>query len=301
MDLEKLAISNAAGTAKTVEDVRRLARSAATRITVGSITAKPRSGNTGETYYFNDRTNTSLNSIGLRNEGLEWYHAAGKLNLMRQIAQESGKELWASVAGFSPPEFVELAEICFLCGVDGVELNLGCPNVHDAGVSKPIFSYRPALVEEVLNSMEIFAAGNKKIGVKLSPVPDSTLKELAMVISASRIVTEVVAVNTLPEQELTKEDGSPALSYVPQGANEMRHKGGLAGAPLLQEGVRVVQTLKEHLVFGHPIIGVGGIFSGEDAKKYIDAGASGFEVGTAYYNHEDESIFSDIAVELAQL
>ncbi len=309
MNLEKLIIGNAAGTARTIEDVKKLAQSAVTRITVGSITKLNRSGNTGETYYFDFPTGTSLNSIGMRNEGIEWYHAAGKLTLMGKIAHDAGKKLHASVAGFSPKEFAELSETCFLCGVDGVELNLGCPNVHDGGTSKPIFSYHPQLVEEALDEIDaMFFGQEKNIGVKISPVPKELLPKLVNAINRGMTISEVVAVNTDPHRELYKPDKSPGLSYTPQDGTGMLHTGGLAGAPLKAHALRIIEQFKSRseksagtLYSSTRVIGAGGIFSGSDAKEFLAAGADGIMVGTAYYNREDPTVFSDILTELAGL
>ncbi len=318
VDLLNLIVGNAAGTVKTVEDVRKLEASAVTRITVGSITKEPREGNSGDTYYFDTHSHASLNSIGMRNPGLEWYHAGGKLRRMTEIAHDAGKKLWASVAGFSVEEYVQLAETCFLCGVDGVELNLGCPNVHDGGVSKPIFSYHPESVQDLLEQMEgNFLGAGHEIGVKISPVPskrekdkneENILAPLVHAINSASIITEVVAVNTLPKQTMRKSDGGPALSYMPLDGTELMHAGGLAGAPLKAHGLRVVGELLSH----HPkaesalyssirVIGASGIFSGTDAKEYLDLGAAGFELGTAYYNHENPAVFSVILNELVGL
>lgn len=300
MDLEKLIVGNAAGTARDIEHVRLLENTAVTRITIGSITKEARKGNRAQTYNFDPNTNSSVNSIGIKNEGMEWYHAAGKIHRMSQIAHDAGKKLWVSVAGFSTSEFAELSETAFLCGADGVELNLGCPNIHDGGKSKPIYSYRPEMVEAVLDEMAMFAFQNKQIGVKISPVPDELIEPLAKIIRRSTVVTEIVAVNTLPGQVVAFEDGPYALNYYPQDSDELRHDGGLAGAPLKVHGLRVVRMLKEFLP-SMPIIGVGGIFTGADAKEYLDAGATGFECGTSYYNFENPRIFSDILNELVSL
>lgn len=297
MDLSNIVIGNAAGTAHTTEDVRRLAESAVTRITV-VITKEKREGNRGETYYFDPATHTSLNSIGLRNEGMEWYHAAGKLRRMVEIAHDAGKELWVSVAGFSPAEFVELSEVCFLCGADGVELNLGCPNIHDGGVSKPIFSYHPEQVEAVLDQMEYFAFKRQRIGIKLSPVPDSIIKKLAPIIRQS-VVTEIVAINTEPHQEMFKPDGTPALSYLPPDGSALMHTGGQAGAAVREASLRVLRTLKVYLP-DMPIINVGGNFTGQDMKDAFDLGAAGCQFATAYLEYGPQ-IFSDAFNELVGL
>ena len=58
-----------------------------------------------------------------------------------------------------------------------------------------------------------------------------------------------------------------------QGLNHSEEVGGLSGAPLISLSNRVIQTLHRHLQNQIPIIGVGGILTGSDAKQKIDAGA----------------------------
>src|SRR3569623_1041926 len=265
MDLSKLIVGNAAGTVKTVDDVRKLEKSAVTRSTVGSITKEPREGNSGETYYFDEVAQTSVNSIGLKNPGIEWYHAAGKLNLMRQIAQDNGKELWASVAGFSTTEFGELAETCFLCGVDGGELNLGCPNIHDGGTSHEIFSLNPELSAEILMDIEArFAMQGKQIGIKISPAPNKELAKLAHAITGFSALTEVNATNTFPKQRLLKPDGTEGLNFIPPGGKVM-HEGGMSGAGLKKHSLRAVKIMRAAFLHGTRIVAPGGIFTGTAA------------------------------------
>lgn len=301
IDLSRIVVGNAAGTVKTMEDVLTMCRSgAANRITVGSITMEPRDGNAGEVYYYDERTRTSINALGIPGIGLERYGEA--LTYMVSAAHNNGKELWVSVAGFSPNDFSQLTLSCISCGVDGIELNLGCPNIHDKGERKPIFSYSPDLTANVLGVLW-GPWSTRKLGIKISPVPDDTLPDLARVIVESGIVTEIVAVNTLPNQTMEKEDGSQALNFIPPGGSEKIHVGGLAGAPLFPEMLRVVRKLRELLPSQIRVIAVGGIFSGADALEPLQLGAAGFECATAYLTHgtPNPRVFSDIVGELAEL
>lgn len=311
--LERLSVGNAAGTVRTVEGVKKLLGSAVTRIKVGSMTRKPRSGNLpipgGRTYYYNNETMSTLNALGMPNVGIDEFEKL--LPEMVSLAHAAGKELWVSVAGEYPEEFSELAEICFAAGADGVELNLGCPNVHDGGVSKPIFSYHPELVEEVLDLMTMrFYGQNRKISVKISPVPNDVLAKLARVINSNVVVTEVTATNTLPNQEMKDGAGSPALSFTPPGGNEVLHKGGLAGPGLRPDALRVVSQLRSHAekarstLFGSlKLTVVGGIASGEDLMEYfkVTDEIDGIEVGSAYFESEDPSIFTSILTQFVRL
>jgi dihydroorotate dehydrogenase len=128
MELAKLIIGPAAGMVKTVWDFRGACEvPTITRVTVGSITLEPREGNIGQTTGYNSVTGAYANSLGLPNVGMQGYKRL--LPAMRTHADSVGKELWASVAGFSPEEYATMTHGCFLGDVHGVELNFGCPNV----------------------------------------------------------------------------------------------------------------------------------------------------------------------------
>lgn len=146
-------------------------------------------------------------------------------------------------------------------------------------------------------------ADGRKVGVKISPVPDTTLPLLVAAIVGSGVVDEVVAVNTIPDQQLKKSDGSPALSYLPPGGKEKLHTGGLAGEPLRKEGLRVVRQLWELLPPDIQRIGCGGIFSGAHLALYLNADVDGIECATAYLGHgkPNPRIFSDILQEYTNI
>ncbi|MDO8691281.1 MAG: dihydroorotate dehydrogenase, partial [Dehalococcoidia bacterium] len=127
-------LMNAAGTCKSLDEVKQLSRASTSAIMVGSITLQERAGNSGNVYVAGPRF--SLNSLGMPNPGASYYEK--HLPTMAALAHDAGKPLLVSVAGFTPPEYGELAAVAFDGGADAVELNLGCPNVWQAEQLKPI-------------------------------------------------------------------------------------------------------------------------------------------------------------------
>lgn len=296
-----LGIGNAAGTAKYPRDTAALLRSAASRITVGSITRNPRVGNAGDVYFFDDVSRTSINAMGLPGPGLtSWLDA---LPALAAETHHCGKTLFASVSGFSTEEF---AFLCIACaavhGLDGIEINLSCPNIHGANGRKPILSYDPEAVNEVLSTIKRVFAGKSRprIAVKISPVEQELVPALARVFAQSGIVDEVVACNTVPDQQMKKGGGSEALAFRPSPEGEVKHTGGLAGAPLKRHSLRTVATLRALLPDNISITGVGGIFTGQDALDFIEAGAHDVQVGTGFLEY-GPGIFSDILQQLADI
>lgn len=288
----------AAGMAKTLEDVRRLANSAVSAIVVGSFTYEPRPGNDGTTLHLDPAGRFSLNSLGLPNGGLPYLTA--HLLEMVATAHRAGKLLIVSVAGFNPDEYAALAKAAFSDGADMVELNLGCPNVWGAdGSQKRIASFNPTIVDAVLwrveSAIEAMASAISRtstpLAVKVSPFSDPfMLGEVARKIALRPSVRVLTAINTFPNGFASDERGRQAIT--PAGG-----LGGVAGAALKPIGLGQVVQWRALLPARIQIIGVGGISSGQDVVDYLRAGADAVQIATAYL-HERERVFTRILEEL---
>ncbi len=262
---ESLVITNAAGMVKTREQAQALLGSAVTRITIGSITKEPRAGNIGTRYYYDPVRKTAWNSVGLDNPGAD--STALWLPQFRQECEDAGKVLCVSVAGFSPTEYADLAER-FLPLADVVELNAGCGNVWKANEQKPIPSYHPTLLEEVLHVVGDRFTIPPLVTLKFSPVPDvDTIHAAAKVIENSGIVSEVIVSNTLPNQVGEHENGKPVLAWRESEDALVKHVGGMSGAELLPLSEETGMTLYSMLPRSIRLTGCGGIFTGEDVAS----------------------------------
>ncbi len=290
-DKNELVITNAAGMVKTREQAQALLGSAVTRITVGSITLAPRAGNIGTRYYYDPVRKTAWNSVGLDNPGAE--ATMSWLPWFRRQCNDAGKRLCVSIAGFSPSEYADLAER-FMPLVDDVELNAGCGNVWKDNEQKPIPSYHPALLEEVLHVVSERFTIPPEVILKFSPVPDvNTLHAASRVIEDSGIVGEVIVSNTLPNQVGEHENGKPVLAWRESEDALVKHMGGMSGAELLPLSEETGTALYSMLPRSIRFTGCGGIFTGEDANRYLNFGASGLAVGTAFFEYGPR-VFSDI-------
>lgn len=304
--LDKLCFGNGAGSIKTMQDVVKACRGPMTRITVGSITKEPRTGNVGDVYYFDPQKKWSMNSLGLPNIGIKAY-TQGILQAMSQTAHAHGKELWASVAGFKPAEYLDMTLACFAAGVDGVELNLSCPNVHDGGVRKII----PALDWELTYKIVVDIRGSvggsewdklrRRLALKLSPTDDEELINKLAIITANHGVEWLTIGNTIPDQEhWREEDGKPALSFRTDDQDPvLKHRGGLAGSAVKRANLNMLRALRLLLPEQFRITGVGGIFDATDAFQYLEAGACAFQCTTGYLEYGNK-IFEPILQGLAE-
>ncbi|MCP6719864.1 MAG: dihydroorotate dehydrogenase [Patescibacteria group bacterium] len=282
-------LMNAAGTCRSLEEVKELSRSASAAVMVGSITVEPRTGNTGDVYWAGPMF--SLNSLGLPNRGAPYYRET--ISEMVAVAHGENKPLFVSVAGFSPEEYANLTELAFGGGADLVEQNLGCPNVWQGSTQKRIACFDPALVTEILHRVEERVGADAKVSVKISPLSDPfALAGLAQVIGASKVAKVVTTVNTFPN----------AFSY--NGAKPRITPGGgfagFAGPAMKPIGLGQVRQLRELLPDRIQIIGVGGITHGKDIREYRESGAVAVQVATAYLERH-EQVFSSLLDELLEV
>lgn len=272
-------VLNAAGTAKSLQDVTGLSRSPVAAVTLGSITKEPRDGNAGEVYA--TRAGYAVNALGMPNRGAAFYRDA--LPELAGVAHAAGKPLIVSVAGFSPEEYGELAELAGEGGADLVELNLGCPNVWDDGEQKRIMSFDPDLVSR---SLLAAAGAGAPVGVKLSPLSDPVLLAEVAAAAVEAGGQFVVSCNTFPNGLALRADGRPAIDV---------GYGGVSGAAMKPVVLGQVAQLRALLPEGVDIVGCGGVRSGQDVRDLLGVGAAAVGLATAFWDAaEDPGVFADL-------
>ena len=282
--MDDLKLMNAAGMCKTLDDVGRFCAAPVTEVNLGSVTALPREGNSGNTFWIDDATGASLNALGLPNPGLDWYRA--EMPGIAERVHASGKRLRVSVAGFSVEDYRVLIDGLSAFDIDTVEINLSCPNVWDGADQKPVFALDPELTERICRQAGEIAPRRIALAVKLAPSDPMLLKRLAGIMVESGRIGEVVAVNTIPNAFAFDDGGRQAM-----GGNGLA---GLGGRPLKPVALGHVKQLRTLLPARISIVGVGGVFDGRDVFDYINAGAAGVQVGTACYAY-GAGVFQDIA------
>ncbi|MEE9612449.1 MAG: dihydroorotate dehydrogenase [Desulfatiglandales bacterium] len=199
-----------------------------------------------------------LNAIGLANPGYKEFRSE------IETAKTADAPVIGSVFGQSPDEFAEVARALSDYGVDAIELNLSCPNV--GGVK---YAHHPDLSREAVAAVK--AKVKKPIIAKLSAeVPDIVEIAGACMDGGAKGIT---AINTVRAMKIDIEAKMPIL------ANKT---GGLSGTPIKPIAVRCVYEIAKELDV--PVMGCGGIASGEDAVEFLMAGARAVQIGTAVYS-----------------
>jgi len=291
METLPIAFMNAAGWAKTVEQVEKLAKvPTISHVVIGSFTIEAREGNVGGTNFnVSVLDGTSVNSLGLPNGGAAYLDAYGKE--MEQIAVENEKIFVVSIAGFSPSEYEQLATIAFENGAHIVEVNAGCPNVHDDGKQKEIVSYNLEMLESILSHIGYSTKG-KPLWLKLSPYanPEDRVR-VAKLVEQFEDIDAIVVANTFPNISMYHPDGKPFI-------NVANNYGGMAGTALKWINLSQCRHYRELLPDFINIIGVGGISSGQDMYDYLRVGCRGVQVGTSFFWSENFRVFEKITTEL---
>jgi dihydroorotate dehydrogenase (NAD+) catalytic subunit len=227
-------------------------------IVTKGITLKPRKGNPLPRIY---ETNCGMiNSIGLENVGIDAF-IKDKLNYLKKF----DTAIIVNVAGFNEEEFCKIVDKLNQAeGIDGIELNISCPNIK----YKCAFSHDKSLVYTLVKKVKKVA--KYPIIVKLSPdVTDIT----CIAKSAEDAGADAISlINTYPAMAINIETRKPIFSNI---------EGGLSGPCIKPIALRLVWKVYQSVKI--PVIGIGGIMNAADAIEFIIAGASAVEVGTANF------------------
>ncbi len=226
---------------------------------------KPRPGNKPPRVY--ETTAGMLNSIGLQNPGVE-YFMQNDLPYLKKF----DTAIIVNACGSSIDEYVELAKVLNTLDIDGVELNLSCPNVK-AGCMAFGTSYEG--VKEV--TKQVRKVLDKPLIVKLTPNVTNIVEPAKGAQDAG--ADGVSLINTLLGMSIDIHKRRPHL------ANNM---GGLSGPAVKPVAVRMVYQVAQAVNI--PVLGLGGIVTGEDAVEFMLAGATAVSVGTGNFIAPDTCI-----------
>jgi dihydroorotate dehydrogenase (NAD+) catalytic subunit len=236
-----------------------------------TITLEARAGNEPQRIW--ETPAGMLNSIGLPNKGLEGFLAEDLPRLA-----ELPVPLIVSVMGTSHEQFARLVEgVAERDEVTAIELNVSCPNVH----SGLIVGEQPSETEALLEVLRPLT--EKPLIVKLTP----NVADPAPVAAAAEAggADAVSLINTLKGSAIDPATGEAALAA---------GHGGLSGPAVRPVALQHLRSVRGATTL--PVVGMGGISSGADAREFITAGATVVAVGTE--NFRDPKAGSRVAAEL---
>jgi len=230
-------------------------------ICLKGTTLAPRLGNPPHRVY--ETPMGMLNAIGLQNPGVE--HVVREILPLLDFDET---RFIANVSGSTVEEYYEVTRRFDDSPIDAIEINISCPNVKEGGVA---FGNDPDMSARVVEACR--RATRKPLITKLSPNQTDIADNARRCIDAGSDGFAVI--NTLMGMAIDIETRRPVIG---------NNQGGLSGP-----AIKPIALLKVHQVYqvckphGIPIIGQGGVASGEDAIEFLVAGATTVGVGTALF------------------
>ncbi len=228
-------------------------------VIVKGISLKPIKGNPPPRIW--ETPSGMLNAIGLENPGVDVF-----LNEKMPYLRKYDTAVIVNMFGYSLEEYVGVAErLDGARGISGIEVNISCPNVKAGGMA---FGTDLRATFELLSAVR--KATRLPLIAKLSPnVTDVTAFART---AADAGCDGLSLINTLLGMAIDVRCKKPRLANC---------TGGLSGPAIRPVAVRMVWQVARAVSL--PIIGMGGIVTGEDAIEFMLAGASAVAVGTANF------------------
>ena len=202
-----------------------------------------------------------INSVGLQNPGIDVL-VGEKVPALRKVYDGC---VIANISGFSLDEYVECCAKADACeGIDIIEVNISCPNVHNGGMA---FGTNPASAAEVTKTVK--AVCKKPVFIKLSP-------NVTDIVAIARACEDAGAdgltlVNTFLGMRIDIARRKPVI------ANKM---GGYSGRAVFPVALRMVYQVAHACKI--PVMGCGGVASARDVIEMMMAGATAVQVGAEH-------------------
>jgi dihydroorotate dehydrogenase len=243
-------------------------------VEVGTVTPKAQPGNPKPRMFRLPEANALINRLGFNNDGLEAFLA----NVRRARFRTEGGILGLNI-GKNAATPIEQAADDYLIGLDGVyphadyvTINISSPNTKNLRELQS-----DAALDTLLGAIrerreQLAATHGRRVPVFVKIAPDLDEAQVGVIAATLQKngIDGVIATNTTIARE--------AVKHLPHG----EEAGGLSGAPVFEASNRVIRLLRAALGPAYPIIGVGGVMSGADARAKREAGADLVQIYTGF-------------------
>ncbi len=241
-------------------------------VEVGTVTPKAQPGNPKPRMFRLPEANALINRLGFNNEGLDAFLA----NVKRARFRQQGGILGLNI-GKNAVTPIENAVDDYLIGLEGVfphadyvTVNISSPNTKNLRALQSDEALDDLLGRLQVRRQQLIQRHGRSVPmfVKIAPDLDETQVGVIAATLQKNGIDGVIATNTTISREAVK------------GLQHAEEAGGLSGAPVLEASNQVIRQLRAALGPRYPIIGVGGVMSGADARAKRDAGADLVQVYT---------------------
>lgn len=256
----------AAGLDKDGKHIDALAELGFGFLEIGTVTPKPQPGNPKPRMFRLTEAQAIINRMGFNNDGVD----ACVARVRRSRFWQKGGVLGMNIGKNASTPIAEAASD-YILGMEAVyeiatyiTVNISSPNTQHLRALQGEEMLRSLLssLDEARKRLSDRYGVRKPMFLKIAPDLDTDDINLIADLLLEFGIDAVIATNTTIARDAV------------QGMEHGEEAGGLSGAPLQAASNLIIKTLKARLGNSLPIIGVGGILSGADAREKIMAGAS---------------------------
>lgn len=262
-------------------------------IEVGTVTPLGQPGNPKPRVFRLPERQALINRLGFNNEGLDAFVA----NVQRAHSFRRGGGVLGLNIGKNAATPIERAADDYLLGLAGVyphadyvTVNISSPNTQNLRALQADDALEALLAALQARRLELAAQHGRQVPLFVKIAPDLDEAQVDVIAAALKRhgIDGVIATNTTLSRDAV------------QGLPHANETGGLSGAPVLGSSNRVIRRLRAALGPGFPIIGVGGVMSGDDARSKLQAGADLVQIYTGLI-YRGPALVTEAARALANL
>jgi dihydroorotate dehydrogenase len=242
-------------------------------IEVGTVTPKGQPGNDKPRMFRLPEARALINRLGFNNEGLPSFIA----NVKRAYNFRAAGGILGLNIGKNAATPIENAVDDYLLGLEGVfphadyiTVNISSPNTKNLRALQSDEALDALLSRLQQRKLQLESQTGRGVPMFVKIAPDLEEAQVAVIAQTLKVngIDGVIATNTTIARDKV------------QGLTHAGEAGGLSGAPVFEASNRVIRLLRAALPKGYPIIGVGGVMSGDDARAKLEAGADLVQVYT---------------------
>ncbi|URZ17327.1 dihydroorotate dehydrogenase [Clostridium felsineum] len=226
------------------------------------LTFNPKEGNAGERVF--EVTGGMMNSVGLQNPGVKEFikNELPKMNNFDTVAI-------VNLGGSCEEDYINGMKLLENTNAEMIELNISCPNVKHGGMA---FGIKSEVAYKVVS--EVRSVTSKPLMVKLSPNAEDIVD---MAVKCEKAGADAISlVNTFKGMAIDIKKKKPVFNNI---------SAGVSGRAIKPIALRMVYEVCKNVTV--PVVGMGGIYTAEDAIEFIMAGATAIQVGTANFIKPD--------------